>query len=166
MRDMMENHYEQICKSQEISNVNISYFSLDTWYVLKSGRDKDGCGRTPSSACSTLLYLLQQVNRTHLPPSMATQVPPSMDIDPDNGTHLPPPTRINPDNQTQVGPVKDIDPDNGTQAPPSMDIDPDNGTHLPPSKALDIVTDKDLNIDQQTAVSTLFFIITSKYHQT
>ena len=134
----MENHYEQICKSQEISNVNISYFSLDTWYVLKSGSDIGGCGRTPDSACSTLPYLLQQVNRTHLPPFMATQVPPSMDIDPDNGT----------------------------QAPPSMDIDPDNGTHLPPSKALDIVTDKDLNIDQQIAVSTLFFIITSNYHQT
>ena len=183
MGDMMENHYEEICQNKEIFNVNnfnISYFSLETWYVLKSGRDKDGCGRTPGSACSTLLYLLQQVNRTRLPPSMAThvppsneidpdnrtQVPPSMDIDPDNRTHLPPPTRIDPDNQTQVSSPKDIDPVNRTQAPPSIDIDPDNGTHLPPSKALGIVTDKDLNIDQQTAVSTLFFIITSNYHQT
>ena len=179
----MENQYEQICQIQEIfnfNNFNISYFLPDTWYVLESGSDIGGCGRTPDSACSTLLYLLQQVNRTHLPPSMATQVPPSMEIDPvnrtqvppsmeidpDNRTHLPPPTRIDPDNQTQVSSVKDIDPVNRTQAPPSMDVDPDNGTHLLPSKALDIVTDKDLNIDQQIAVSTLFFIITSNYHQT
>ena len=171
----MENHYEQICKSQEISNVNISYFSLDTWYVLKRGSDIGGCGRTPDSACSTLPYLLQQVNRTHLPPPMATHVSPSKEIDPVNRTQVPPSVDIDPDNRThlppasmatQVPPSMDINPDNGTQAPPSMDIDPDNGTHLPPSKALDIVTDKDLNIDQQIAVSTLFFIITSNYHQT
>ena len=197
MRDMMENLYEQICQIQEIfnfNNFNISYFLPDTWYVLESGSDIGGCGRTPDSACSTLLYLLQQVNRTHLPPSMTTQVPPSketdpvnrtqvppsMEIDPDNRTHLPPPTGMDPDNQTQVGPVKDIDPVNWTQVPPFMDnhpddwtkvppsrdIDLDNQTQLPPSKELDIITDKDLNIDQKTAVSTLFSIITSNYRQT
>ena len=51
----------------------ILYFP-DTWYVLKRGRDKDGCGRTPGSACSTLLYLLQQVNRTHPPPSTGIRI--------------------------------------------------------------------------------------------
>ena len=53
--------------------VNI-LFSPDTWYVLTSGSDKEGCGRTPGSACSTLLYLLQQVNRTHLSPSTGIQI--------------------------------------------------------------------------------------------
>ena len=106
--------------------------------MLESGSDKEGSGRTTESACSTLLYLLQQVNRTHLLPSMATQAPPS----------------------------REMDPVNRTQAPPFMDNHPDNQTQLPPSKALDIITDKYLNIDQQTAVSTLFFIITSNYHQT
>ena len=52
----------------------LSSLLIDTWYVLKSGRDKDGCGRTPGSACSTLLYLLQQVNRTHLPPSTGIKI--------------------------------------------------------------------------------------------
>ena len=53
--------------------VNI-LFSPDTWYVLTSGSDKEGCGRAPGSACSTLLYLLQQVNRTHLPPSTGIRI--------------------------------------------------------------------------------------------
>ena len=156
--------------------------------MLKSGSDIGGCGRTPDSACSTLLYLLHQVNRTHLPPSTATQVPPSREMDPDyqtqvgpvkdidpvnrtqappfmdnhpdDWTQVPPSMDIDPDNQTQVGPVKDINPDNQTQLPPSKDIDPNNQTY-----ALDIITDKDLNIDQQTAVSTLFFIITSNHRQ-
>ena len=44
------------------------YSHLDIWYVMDRGRDKDGCGRSPESPCNTLLYLLQQVNRTHLPP--------------------------------------------------------------------------------------------------
>ena len=41
---------------------------------MKTGSDKDGCGRTPGSACSTLLYLLQQVNRTHHPPSTELRI--------------------------------------------------------------------------------------------
>ena len=41
---------------------------------MMDGSDKDGCGRTPGSACSTLLYLLQQVNRTHLPPSTGIRI--------------------------------------------------------------------------------------------
>ena len=49
-------------------------FSPDTWYVMMSGSDKDGCGRTPGSACLTLLYLLQQENRTHLPPSTGIRI--------------------------------------------------------------------------------------------
>ena len=163
MTDLMENHYEQICQIQEIFNVNnfnISYFSLDTWYVLEEGWDKDGCGRTPGSACSTLLYLLQQVNRTHLPPSMATQVPPSKEMDPDNRTQVSSFMDNHPDKGTQAPPSMDIDPNNRTRLPPPTRIDPDNQTHV-----LDIITDKDLNIDQQTAVSTLFFIITSNHHQ-
>ena len=35
---------------------------------MNRGKDKYGCGRSPDSPCKTLLYLLQQVNRTHLPP--------------------------------------------------------------------------------------------------
>ena len=41
----------------------------ETWYVLESGSDRDGCGRSVKFPCQTLLYLLQQVNRTHFPPS-------------------------------------------------------------------------------------------------
>ena len=69
--------------SKEISNFNIYYFSLDTWYVMKRGSNRDGCGRTPGSACRTLLYLLQQVNRTHLPPSTGIRIATdkSMNID-------------------------------------------------------------------------------------
>ena len=44
------------------------YSHLDTWYVIKKGLDHEGCGRSPDSPCSTLLYLLQQVNWTRLPP--------------------------------------------------------------------------------------------------
>ena len=62
---------------------------------MDTGKDKDGCGRSPDSPCKTLLYLLQQVNRTH----------------------------------------------------------------LPPDKELRIITDKSLRIDQQTAVSTILFIV-------
>ena len=43
-------------------------------YVLESGSNREGCGRTPETACITLLYLLQQVNRTHLPPSTAIRI--------------------------------------------------------------------------------------------
>ena len=50
------------------------YSHLDTWYVMDRGRDKDGCGRSPDSPCETLLYLLQQVNRTHLPPDKELQI--------------------------------------------------------------------------------------------
>ena len=52
----------------------VGIYFLDTWYVLKRGRDKDGCGRTPGSACLTLPYLLQQENRTHLPPSTELRI--------------------------------------------------------------------------------------------
>ena len=52
----------------------VDIYVLDTWYVLERGRDKDGCGRTPGSACLTLPYLLQQVNRTHLPPSTELRI--------------------------------------------------------------------------------------------
>ena len=50
------------------------YSHPDTWYVMDRGRDKDGCGRSPDSACETLLYLLQQVNRTHLPPGKELRI--------------------------------------------------------------------------------------------
>ena len=42
--------------------------------MLDSGSNREGCGRTPETACSTLLYLLQQVNRTHLPPSTGIHI--------------------------------------------------------------------------------------------
>ena len=44
------------------------YSHIDIWYVMDRGKDKDGCGRSLQFPCNTLLYLLQQVNRTHLPP--------------------------------------------------------------------------------------------------
>ena len=50
------------------------YSHLDTWYVMDRGRDKDGCGRSPDSSCETLLYLLQQANRTHLPPDKELRI--------------------------------------------------------------------------------------------
>ena len=52
----------------------VDIYVLDTWYVLKRGRDKDGCGRTPGSPCLSLPYLLQQENRTHLPPSTELRI--------------------------------------------------------------------------------------------
>ena len=42
--------------------------------MLQSGWNLDGCGRTMESACKTILYLLQQVNRTHLPPSTGIRI--------------------------------------------------------------------------------------------
>ena len=50
------------------------YSHLDTWYVMGRGRDKSGCGRSTDSPCETLLYLLQQVNRTHFPPDKELHV--------------------------------------------------------------------------------------------
>ena len=46
----------------------------ETWYVLESGTDDQGCGRSLQFPCNTILHLLQQVNRTHLPPSRELQV--------------------------------------------------------------------------------------------
>ena len=50
------------------------YFHPDTWYVMDRGRDKDVCGKSPDSPCETLLYLLQQVNRAHLPPNKELRI--------------------------------------------------------------------------------------------
>ena len=47
---------------------------LDTWYVMDGGRDNQGCGRSLQFPCNTLLYLLQQVNQTHLPPEEDLQI--------------------------------------------------------------------------------------------
>ena len=33
-------------------------------YVMKSGLDREGCGKSPEFPCGSLLYALQQVNRT------------------------------------------------------------------------------------------------------
>ena len=63
-----------VCLDSNVFHDIVYLFPPDTWYVMKTGSDKDGCGRTPGSACSTLLYLLQQVNRTHLPPSTAIKI--------------------------------------------------------------------------------------------
>ena len=46
----------------------LSWPLTETWYVMENGRDQKGCGNSTENPCKTLLYLLQQVNWTHLPP--------------------------------------------------------------------------------------------------
>ena len=50
------------------------YSHLDTCYVMQKGLDHEGCGNSTENACQTLLYLVQQVNRTHLPLSRGLHI--------------------------------------------------------------------------------------------
>ena len=63
-----------------VSNYTI-LFSPDMWYVLMSGSDREGCGRSVEFPCETLLYLLQQVNWTHEPPELHIVTDKSLTID-------------------------------------------------------------------------------------
>ena len=121
----------------------------DAWYVMDRGRDKGGCGRSPDSPCDTLLYLLQQMNQTHLPPSTrgdtSNLTPPVL---PSQGAHT--------GNQTHNSPSSGDDTAKETSFPPSAVGDTGNWTHLRHSRELRIITDKSLQIDHRTAVSTIY----------
>ena len=71
----MRVNFRNICLTRSQRNRPLSkVFCLhmpfpETWYVMERGADRDGCGRSVEFPCETLLYLLQQVNRTHRPPS-------------------------------------------------------------------------------------------------
>ena len=83
-------------------------FFPDAWYVMSSGSDTQRCGRE-ETPCESLLYLLQQVNHTHLPPDKIDDI--------DNRTPaLPSSARVEIDNQTYPNPSSSLHA--GKQDPP------------------------------------------------